>query len=378
MIMNKLIISLLLRKPYFGYILSTLRIEQSASVKEMELITGPAVRLVYNPLWLESLDESAAFGAILHELLHIILLHPVRRGARDRKIWALAGDMAVNENIEPSLLPPGYVTVELINREVNCRLERGKSAEYYYERILEEIPPVSLNMLQRENDLILRFPDSEDITVKMHEEKDLSEINNKAVQCAMEEITRQAAEEGEIPGNLLGQLQTIYSSVDVNWRNVLKKFLAGKGRMEIRKTVRRVSKRFDDMPGSKRRKGLQALIAIDESGSISNVDISAFYKELRIIKRVTRADMQVTRFDTECTAPVPLERYLKIRDRQKRGGTDFRPLFKMADRRADRLVIVFTDGEGLQPPSVKQKVLWVLTGKNIKEPPFGETVRFAG
>jgi len=131
------------------------------------------------------------------------------------------------------------------------------------------------------------------------------------------------------------------------------------------------------MPGNKRHKGLEALVAIDESGSISDSDIMTFYNELRIIQRVTKAKISVTRFDTDCTDPVPLERYMKTRERMKRGGTDFRPLFKLADSISARLVLVFTDGDGIMPENTKQKVLWVQTGGGSKKFPFGETVLFS-
>lgn len=375
---NRLVVSFLLRNPYFGYILSSLKWEESLSVETVELISGATVRMLYNPLWLEKLEEKAAFGVILHELLHLVLLHPVRRGNRDRKFWAIACDLAANEYVDREILPEGYLTVERVNREMKNRMEKYKSAEYYYEKMMDEDFGESVNLMTGQNELILRFPDDEEIGIKIPGEEELSELSSRALESTMEEITRQAAEEGEISDSLKGALNQVYSNVDVNWRNVLKKFLAARGRMEIRTTVKKASKRFVDMPGKIRQKGVEALIAIDESGSVSDSQILDFYREMTIIKRMTRARIMVTRFDTDCSDPVPLERYLKIQDREKRGGTDFRPLFQMADRRGFRFLIVFTDGDGMMPPGCcSQKVLWVLSGDKSINPPFGETVRYS-
>ncbi len=376
MTMNKIIVNLLLRKPYFGYVLSNLKIEKSQGVKEIKLLLGPVIRLIYNPLWLESLCEDFAFGVILHELLHLILLHPLRRDQRKVDLWAVACDLAVNEHIEAKMLPPDYLTIEKLNGELKCNLEKGKGAEYYYQSLLGLKPGEGMDLSWRKEEVLIHFPDSDDVVIKVEKEDDISDINSKAVQCTMEEITKQAADEGEINGQLRNAIQGVYKSVDVNWRNVLKKYLAGKGRMEVHKTVKRISKRFDDLPGNRRRKGLEALVAIDESGSIGDDDIMTFFHELGILKRITKADIKITRFDTDCTKPIPLEKYLKKRNRVKRGGTDFRPIFTLANQMNARLVLIFTDGDGLIPTGAKQKVLWVLTNGSKKSPPFGDTVQF--
>ncbi len=376
--MNKIILNLLLRKPFFGYILSTIKTVQSAEIEQIKMVIGPVIQLVYNPEWLESLSEDHAFGAVLHELLHLILLHPFRRGGRNRQVWAMAGDMAANEHIIPEMLPAESLSVEKASRLLAFKFEPGRSAEYYYDALLEAAPPESLPLSYTDEKMMLRFPDEQEIAIKIDEETDLSEINQRAVECSLEEITRQAAQEGEIPGSLQGIMKGLYTSVDVNWRSILKQFISGKGRMQIHKTVKRVSRRFDDLPGTKRRKNIEALVAIDESSSINDEDVMKFYKELMILKRAVKSDIQVIRFDTDCTRPVPLEKYLRVKDRVKKGGTDFRPVFGLADSMAARLVLVFTDGDGIMPESVKQKVLWILTRKPEKAPPFGDSVQFKG
>lgn len=376
--LNRIILNLLLRRPFFGYILSTIRAVPTTEVAQMKLVIGPTVQMVYNPEWLESLNENHAFGVVTHELLHLVLLHPFRRSGRDKKIWAMACDMAVNEHISPDMLPEVALTVGKASRLLAFNFESGRSAEYYYDKLIEAAPPGSFPFSCTEEKMLIHFPDEIEIVVNFDEEPDLSEINRNAVQCGLEEVIRQAGNEGEIPGTLQGSIKSLYSSVDVNWRNVLKRYLTGRGRMQVYKTVKRVSKRFDDLPGTKRRRKMEALVAIDESGSINDEDVMKFYKELRLIQKIVKADIQVTRFDTDCADPVPLERYIKTEDRIKKGGTDFKPVFKLADKISARFVLVFSDGEGQMPESVKQKVLWVLTKKPEKALPFGDSVLFSG
>ncbi len=374
---NKIIINLLLREPFYGYILCSLKLQKSNSIEDLKLIIGPTVQLIYNNEWLDSLDEKQAHGMILHELLHLIFMHPLRRAGREAKVWAMAGDLAVNEHIHKDMLPQNAFTLEKANRLLGLKMEPYQSADYYYEILNNQELASSLPFSFNDDKMQISFPDEEEISIKLEEEGDLPELNKKAVESQLDELIRQANLEGEIPGKVLNIVGGIYGSVKVNWRNVLKQFVTGKGRMQSYKTVKRISKRFEDMPGNKRQKGLEALVAIDESASINDEDVLRFYKELRMIKRSIKANLMVTRFDTDCTKPVPLENYLKTKDRAKQGGTDFRPIFQLADKMNMRMVIVFTDGEGLLPTQIKQQALWVLTKDTKVDSSLGNSVMYS-
>jgi predicted metal-dependent peptidase len=179
-------------------------------------------------------------------------------------------------------------------------------------------------------------------------------------------------------GDLDERIEGVYQDFYMDWRVILKRFLTGRGRMITRKSYKRQSRRYEELPGTKRSIGVNALIAIDESGSISDALVKEFYQELREINKITGTNMLVTRFDTGCSVPVPLSTFIVADKRVKRGGTDFRPIFKLADEQKIPLVIIFTDGDGEAPSSVNQNTLWVLT-KNAKKPAdFGYFLNFEG
>jgi predicted metal-dependent peptidase len=50
----------------------------------------------YNPKFIESLDVPTAKFVIIHELMHILLKHGLRRGGRDAERWNRACDYAIN------------------------------------------------------------------------------------------------------------------------------------------------------------------------------------------------------------------------------------------------------------------------------------------
>jgi predicted metal-dependent peptidase len=68
--------------------------------------------------------------------------------------------------------------------------------------------------------------------------------------------------------------------------------------------------------------------------------------------------------------------YLKNKERAKNGGTDFRPIFELADKMKIHLVIIFTDGDGIVPEHVNQKVLWFLTKGGKRPAQFGNYIEF--
>lgn len=125
--------------------------------------------------------------------------------------------------------------------------------------------------------------------------------------------------------------------------------------------MRRPSRRYGTLPGTKVRPHRRLLVAIDTSGSISDRDLSDFFAEIYGIWRggaevlVAECDCELQRvwiFDGELPRAVC-----------GRGGTSFEPVFRWLDaddRRFDGLVYL-TDGYG--PPvqtAPRCAVLWVL------------------
>lgn len=369
------IVHLLLKQPFYGFIASSVTPVESVDVSTTSMATIPSMRLLYNKKWFEGLKDEQAVGVIIHELLHLIFLHPYRKGNRERHLWVIACDMAVNEHIDQRMLPDDAITVEKIAREIKETLPPYKSAEFYYDIISKGDERISF--LESSDQLKIVLKSGQELRANNSTEGDSSEVNKNAFQSMMSDTIDQACAEGEMPGGISSYINEIYKSREINWRNILKRFLSGKGRTLISKTYKKESKRYENTPGNKRTVGITAMLAIDESGSISDKQISRFYNELLSIKRITGASIYVTEFDTDCTEPVPVERYIREKKRIKYGGTDFRPVFNLADKMRIPLLIFFTDGDGKTPESANQKVLWVLTKGGKQPASFGHVIDFS-
>jgi predicted metal-dependent peptidase len=362
-------IQLLLKQPFYGYIAASITTVESIDIPTTKMLTAPALSILYNKEWYESLSTEHALGVVIHELLHLIFMHSFRKGNRESLLWIIACDMAVNEYIDSSLLFSEAITVDKIAEEIKEKIPKNKGAELYYDIISRN--DNSLSFMQKDKEIRIALKDGRQLKANSTAEIDCSEINRNAFKGMFSEIMAQAQSEGETPEGISGIIEEIYNSDEINWRNVLKRFLTGKGKMITRKTYKRESKRYEGLPGNKRIIGMKALLAIDESGSISSSQTSKFFKEVLNIKRITNADLSVSEFDNNCTEPIPIERFIKQGKRTKNGGTDFRPIFKVADSMRFPVVIIFTDGEGIAPSSCSQNVLWILTKGGKRPAEFG-------
>jgi predicted metal-dependent peptidase len=373
--MRDAVIDLLIRQPFYGSLATSISIAESADVPAMRMSLSPAPVLQHNLAWYEGLPDSMAKGALLHELLHMLLLHATRRNGRDPLLWAVATDLAVNEHIPKDMLPKDAATIETVGRKVGRALEGGKSAEGYYADLSALLDDTfSLNL--KNDAAILTRGDESILIADLQHEEDIARVDQQALQSKMDRLVDGALENGELPRALGGLFDADFMRAQIDWRNAFKRFLTGRGRIQTRATYKRESRRFDAPPGKKRSLGIDVLIALDESGSISDDQLRMFLNELREVNRITNARIQVTEFDMKCTPPRPAEEFRHKTQRSKNGGTDFRPIFELADEMRVSLVVVFTDGEGAAPISVNQRVLWVLTKGGKQPAPFGDCAQF--
>lgn len=369
-----IMIRLLLKQPFYGYVAASVSTVESRLVKKAGITAEPHLKLHYNREWFDTLDELQATGAVMHELLHLVMLHPFRMGGRDRDLWSVACDMAVNEFLDTAFLAADSITVEKVIEETKLKLPHKMSAEYYYEVISGE--DASLNLIFNENETSLLMKNGQELKASNFIEGEMQETDSRAMESMLFGLLDQAASEGEVPNGLKPAISELYKPYEVNWRNVLKRFMTGKGKVNKRKSCKKESKRFENLPGVKRTVGVNVLLALDESGSISNDQIIKFYGELRAIKRITGASISVTQFDTDCTDPVPVEYFTRKMERARSGGTDFRPVFQMAEKLRIPLLVIFTDGDGTAPETTGLKVLWVLTEGGVKPAPYGHSIVF--
>jgi predicted metal-dependent peptidase len=125
----------------------------------------PKGRLIYDRTWIDGLDDEKVAGLLMHEILHVALLHAFARDGRNPIIANIAQDIVVNNIVQRTgiPLPEGGVMVNLYdcNGKGACDLEfmgvkaridnvNDKSWEEIYEELL---PPFQKKMKEQQDDL---------------------------------------------------------------------------------------------------------------------------------------------------------------------------------------------------------------------------------
>ena len=360
--------------PFYGNLLSKLNVKLNINIKTIIIQFFPKYLIEFNKTWFDALNNNQKIGVIKHELLHVILLHKARRGNRKKALWAISTDLAVNQFIEPVYLLEEDLTINKINNDLNIELKNNESAEFYYSFLIDYFSQFKIT--ENDNKISIKMASGIHYSSEILDDVKLSQFQIRVIENSVSDSLNYSGKSENIKTELISSLNNNYSTSKVNWRKVIKKFLSKTGQLNIKKSYKRVSRRFSDSPGKIKSKGVKALIALDESGSMPDSIVENYIEELKIINKITGVDIQVVRFDNKCSDPVSINNFIKEEGRELRGGTSYIPIFKLADKLKIEQVIVFTDGDGEYPESVNQNVLWLLTEDCLIPPLFGEFIYF--
>ena len=105
-----------------------------ADIQESKAIDTAATdgkKIIINKEFFLGLESKEQNALLLHETLHLALLHVTRRGDREELAWNIAADIVVNELIKRNTsfrLPTGAISDDSYADE---------SVEYIYEKIIK-------------------------------------------------------------------------------------------------------------------------------------------------------------------------------------------------------------------------------------------------
>ena len=374
--------------PFFGALLMMAPIVMSDSIPTA---ATNGRELLFNATFVHSLNANELDGVIVHELLHLALVHVPRRGLRDHMIWNIAADIHINgiiASMRQLQLPAG--AIEDFGLASLC-------VEEIYEKLLHDGNPASKDRVTLRHqgykldvcDLV-ELPDD---GRNSHESMGTAELSAQLVNewstnmtCALAMTGVQ--DHGSLPAALLRSVREA-NAPQINWKSAL---------------WRSVVRTPDDFAGFDRRhlwRGLyvEALesetvdidVCIDTSGSVSDVQLSEFLGVLRsVVSSYPTVRCRLHYADTQCVGPFEVDVNRPLAPAIGGGGTDFRPFFAAVaahgpaegvSSNASQTVIYITDGYGTFPQTAPDlEVLWVVSsgGKLSKDFPFGTVLRMGG
>ena len=347
---------------------------------EIQLAATNGKKIIFNPIYYIQLPPSERDGVFLHELLHMALLHHLRRGVRDHYIFNIAADIVVNGMIvnEGNFKIPKY--------GIRDKDLEHLSVEEVYELIIKNKKKYNLNLV----DLINDDKDSEDKDSKgkgndlktgisdLNTEVEIRNYWKQAINDA--KLITKGSSENALPESFERNFGEVLDP-EVDWKTKLWNFLV-RTPTDFGEFDRRLiysGLYLENLEGE----SINVFCCIDTSGSISDYEINKFMSEIKgIINAYPNLNCRLWYADHECYGPYNIDSIENVPEPKGGGGTDFEPFFEDITKKEfnnnEGVCIYLTDGYGYFPEKEPElPVLWVVIpgGAEREYFPFGEIVK---
>ena len=376
---DKYLVSLMLNEPFFSHILRTFnKVKTNAIPTAGVAVKDYEVTLLWNPEFLASLESIQVKGTLKHECYHVIFKHCTSRRKTPHILWNWATDLAINSMIREEELPAGGLIpgkeLDLSKIEDAKTLEKWKpvsdliaslptrmSSEWYFSR------------LQQDKDIsdAIESSGSQEFIIDDHGEwgemsdEERQVMEGKIKQALAESVKRcdSSGQWGSVPSEMRETLREMVSDV-IPWQKLIKSFCGRLQRMNKRRTMKRINRKYPYIHSGIRRDHTSAIaVYMDQSASVSSEDVSLLFGELNNLAK--KVSFTLFPFDTQVDedAAIVWRKGKKVPPHRSRsGGTSFHAVQKHFNDNTDRFdgMIVLTDGECSDPGPSRKRRAWVI------------------
>lgn len=321
--------------------------------------------IIYGTKFFMGLTREEQIFLILHETMHCVLLHMDRAKLFDKRKYNIAADHCINL----MLIDRGFVMP-------SCGLAdpqyKGLSTEDIY-KILPENPPMSKNGSGGIGEDLIEPGNSEE-----------SETLNKDIENTLIQAAIQSKLAGDKPGTIPGDIQIILDKLlqpKLSWKRLLARFLNTFNKNDY--TYRRPNRRFwpkDYMPTLYTESLGSLAVAVDTSGSVSDIEFKQFITEIHsILRMMTPPYIDIIQFDSRIKS---IDRVRTVNELLKvkfsgRGGTRITEVVEWANKNQPQVILFFTDGE-FSFPSEKVQIptVWLIHNNKKFTAPYGKVIHY--
>lgn len=376
--------ALILDHPFFGVL--SLKLDLIEDKSNTKTLKTDGKRLWFNPEYVATLNKHELKGVMAHEVMHCADGHNWRREHRDPKGWNEACDLAIN----PIVLDAGMV---LPQGALDGTPYKGKSPEEIYAIRQKEKQQQQQQQQQgaggqggsqSDQGSDSEGDQGEDQDFGCGEVVDSDESTMPELKADWSASVLQAAKQAQGVGKLPAGMDRIVQAIKnppQDWRAILRRFAQENATSDyswkmpngryLHAGLYMPSLRSESMP--------PMVVAIDTSGSVSDLMVSQFASEINaIVDEVQPEAVHVIYCDAAVRGVDVFERGEPITIVPKGfGGTDFRPVFKWIEDQAltPSCLVYLTDMAGRFPDAEPDyPVLWGDTDGDYPAP-WGETVR---
>ncbi len=410
--LNDHVYRLLQSEPFFAALSRRIekRVNKAIPTAGVRVNEDGYFEMVYNPDFFAKLTDKQRTGVLVHEFYHLVFEHvtgrlpdelagamhnpnPTQEQAQKFKLWNIAADLSINyhigaENLPESCCIPGGKMFE--------DLQGNMTAEWYYDKLIQKVKKQQEQEGQPGEGQPGEGQDGEGQPFDVdgagqfdsHDEWNKGQANedaSEAVEIAKErlkEAMKGAAQEasgkgwGSVGASCRKEImERITSKVD--WRKVLRYFVKTSQRANKRSTPKRLNRRYAYVhPGRKVNRTANIAVSIDQSGSVSDSMLAAFYGELNKLADI--ATFTVVPFDTHVAEDKVFEWKKGQTHPQKRymyGGTCFNAPTEYVNKGKFDGHILLTDMEAPKPKASKCQRMWMTTARCAERPYFQTSER---
>jgi len=333
-------------------------------------------KMLYNPDFFKDMEENKIKGVLMHEFYHLIFKHVTSRKPENvpHLVWNIAGDLAINSMIGADNLPEGCCIPGGKQFE---DYPMGKTAEFYLEMMKddEQFGDGKGGFKDLDGQSGSDFGNFDD-----HSGWDeLTDDERQMVEERAKDIMEKAAKEANNSGRGWGSVSSGIKreimerlKTRVDWKKVLRAFIGAAQRADKSNTMRRINRRFPYIhAGRKVNRVANIAISIDQSGSVSDAELNAFFNELNKLSEL--ATFTVIPFDTK----VAEDKVYTWKKGEKRkwervmyGGTCFNAPTDYVNKGNFDGHIVLTDLQAPKPKSSRCRRMWMASKSNVDHMPF--------
>jgi len=343
--------------------------------------------VAYSEAFLAKQTTEQIYGLVMHESMHVVLMHMWFRGDRDPALWNYANDAIINKLIRDKGVSSG-VAIDLPAGGVELKwVTEDMTSDEVYDRLRKNPPPPQGGKGKGEpgdgepgdgegNPAAGGFDGQGDIEDAPDEGRLLD--MQAAIQAAAK-MVRDCGQGSALIDRVLGGLKP----PKVRWQDALRNMLTESARADY--SFSRPSRRFMSsglyLPSLNTPAMGGLLVGFDTSGSMGPEQCDQMASEIRAIAEdLQPAFIEVVYCDYSVTHVEMFERDDMLALHPKGGGgTRFQPVFEHATKSGHHYagMVFLTDMEGNLDECVEPDypVLWANIGYRDYDAPFGDVVK---
>lgn len=367
--LNKHVHRLLMDEPFFAALSRRVdkRIDKSIPTAGVRINpTSGHFEMLYNPDFFDELPDIQRKGVLKHEFYHLIFEHVTGRKPTgiNPKAWNIATDLAINSHLMGELpemcCMPGQKPFE--------DYEVGLSSEAYLEQLKQDHDKQSGGGEGGEGDGQFDSHEGWDEV-----DQQTKEIAKERLKDTLKKAAEEAANQGwgtvsqQVRKDIMDRIQT-----KVDWRKMMRYFVKTSQRASKQSSIKHINKRYPYIhAGRKTNRTAKIAISIDQSGSVSDQMLNAFFNELSNLAKY--AEFTVVPFDDqvfEDKVYVWKKGERKKWVRELSGGTNFDAPTEYVNKHGFDGHIVLTDLMAPKPKASKCQRMWMTTRQYADRPYF--------